>query len=213
MESGAAPTSTGEIGVRHDGGDAETGAGINLGGAFATPPGSLAIEGQVRCLVPWILPPRGTQPTLDDLARQLETVGLADMQCTLVSHSPFPGTDLSWVAYVAAAARTLQRSGIAMLKGVHVVEHSTEPVQDFVASAIAAPKVSRRSAQRLVREAAHEMFISPRDVDVPIWLANTANGTRLGLPCTFHEDAPTRRPADDRAPLRCSSPRREPFRD
>ena len=158
---------------------------------------------------PWSLPPRGTQHTLDDFARRFESVGLADMQSALASHSPFPGTDLSRVAYVAAAAKALRSSGIDMLQDVHAVEPSTiasvfatlpgegrgvvrrllaytadddwvladEPVRDFVASAIAAPKVSRSGAQSLVREAAYEVLVSPRDLDLRLWLAGTASGT------------------------------------
>ena len=170
---------------------------------------------------PWSLPPRDTQHTLDDFAGRFESVGLADMQCTLGSHSPFPGTDLSRVAYVAAAAKALRSSGIAMLQDLHAAEPSTlasvfatlpgegrgvvrrllactahddwvladEPVRDFVASAIAAPKVSRCGARRLVRVAAHEILVAPRYLDLRIWLAGTANGTRFGVPGAFHDDA------------------------
>lgn len=42
---------TGEIGVRVDGGDAETGAGLELGAGMRYVRGALSIEGQVRALV------------------------------------------------------------------------------------------------------------------------------------------------------------------
>ena len=48
---GATFTPTGQVGLRHDGGDAETGAGVELGAGIRYTAGALTIEGQVRTLV------------------------------------------------------------------------------------------------------------------------------------------------------------------
>ena len=48
---GAAFTPTGQVGLRHDGGDAETGTGIEMGAGIRYTTGVLTIEGQVRALV------------------------------------------------------------------------------------------------------------------------------------------------------------------
>ena len=50
-ESGATIIPSGEIGVRHDGGDAETGTGLELGAGVRYTAGSLSIEGRVRTLL------------------------------------------------------------------------------------------------------------------------------------------------------------------
>ena len=51
MESGALVTPTAELGLRIDGGDAETGAGLELGGGLRYARGPLSIEGQLRGLI------------------------------------------------------------------------------------------------------------------------------------------------------------------
>ena len=48
---GATFTPTGQVGLRHDGGDAETGTGVELGAGIRYTTGALTIEGQVRALV------------------------------------------------------------------------------------------------------------------------------------------------------------------
>ena len=50
-DSGATFTPSAEIGLRHDGGDAETGSGVEVGGGLRYIAGPLTIEGQVRMLV------------------------------------------------------------------------------------------------------------------------------------------------------------------
>ena len=49
--NGATFTPSAEIGLRHDGGDAETGSGVEVGGGLRYIAGPLTIEGQVRMLV------------------------------------------------------------------------------------------------------------------------------------------------------------------
>ena len=49
--NGATFTPSAEIGLRHDGGDAETGTGVEIGGGLRYVAGALTIEGQVRTLV------------------------------------------------------------------------------------------------------------------------------------------------------------------
>ena len=49
--NGATFTPSAEIGLRHDGGDAETGTGVEIGGGLRYIAGALTIEGQVRTLV------------------------------------------------------------------------------------------------------------------------------------------------------------------
>ena len=51
LGAGATITPTGEIGVRHDAGDAETGAGLELGAGLRYSSGRFAAEGRVRGLV------------------------------------------------------------------------------------------------------------------------------------------------------------------
>ena len=162
----------------------------------------------------WNLPPPCTQQTVDDLVQRLEAEGLSRTESILDSHSPFPGTDLSRVAYVAAAARALGSLGIAVLQNVHAVGEENlvrafarlpgdgrgiarrllaytaddnwvradEPIVDFVASAIAAPKVSRSGARRLVRHAAYEMVVAPRDLDLRLWRACMKDTTEVEMP-------------------------------
>ena len=48
---GATFTPSGEVGLRHDGGDAETGTGVELGAGMRYTTGALTIDGQVRALV------------------------------------------------------------------------------------------------------------------------------------------------------------------
>ena len=48
---GAAFTPTGQVGFRHDGGDAETGTGVEVGAGLHYTTGALSIEGRVRTLV------------------------------------------------------------------------------------------------------------------------------------------------------------------
>ena len=48
---GATFTPTGEVGLRHDGWDAETGTGVELGAGIRYIAGALTIDGQVRALV------------------------------------------------------------------------------------------------------------------------------------------------------------------
>ena len=48
---GATFTPTGQVGLRHDGGDAETGTGVEMGAGISYTSGALTIEGQVRTLV------------------------------------------------------------------------------------------------------------------------------------------------------------------
>ena len=50
-DNGATFTPSAEIGLRHDGGDAETGTGVELGAGLRYTAGPLTIEGQVRSLV------------------------------------------------------------------------------------------------------------------------------------------------------------------
>ena len=50
-ESGASFTPSAEVGLRHDGGDAETGTGIEIGAGVRYTAGPLTVEGQVRSLV------------------------------------------------------------------------------------------------------------------------------------------------------------------
>ena len=49
--NGAMFTPSAEVGLRHDGGDAETGSGVEVGGGLSYIAGPLTIEGQVRMLV------------------------------------------------------------------------------------------------------------------------------------------------------------------
>ena len=49
--NGATFTPSAEVGVRHDGGDAETGTGLEVGAGARYTAGALTIEGQVRTLV------------------------------------------------------------------------------------------------------------------------------------------------------------------
>ena len=49
--NGATFTPSGEVGLRHDGGDAETGTGVELGAGIRYTTGALTIDGQVRALV------------------------------------------------------------------------------------------------------------------------------------------------------------------
>ena len=49
--NGATFTPSAEIGLRHDGGDAETGTGVEIGGGLRYTAGPLTVEGQVRSLV------------------------------------------------------------------------------------------------------------------------------------------------------------------
>lgn len=49
--TGATVTPTGQVGIRLDGGDAETGAGVELGAGLRYQQGAFSIEGQVRGLV------------------------------------------------------------------------------------------------------------------------------------------------------------------
>ena len=49
--NGATFTPSAEVGLRHDGGDAETGSGVEVGGGLSYIAGPLTIEGQVRMLV------------------------------------------------------------------------------------------------------------------------------------------------------------------
>ena len=51
MGEGATFTPSGEVGVRHDGGDAETGTGLEMGAGLRYAIGSLIVEGSVRTLV------------------------------------------------------------------------------------------------------------------------------------------------------------------
>ena len=158
----------------------------------------------------WTLPPPETQHTLEDLCARFESVGLDSMESILNSHSRFPGTDLSRVAYVAAAADALRSAGVSVLQDVHAVgpEHvasalaslpgdgravarrlltysahddwvlADEPVRMFVAMAIGVPKVSGSRAADLVREAAYELLVSPRDLDVRLWRAGVESAQR-----------------------------------
>ena len=48
---GATFTPSAEVGLRHDGGDAETGTGLEVGGGVRYTAGALTIEGQVRTLI------------------------------------------------------------------------------------------------------------------------------------------------------------------
>ena len=48
---GATFTPTGQVGLRHDGGDAETGTGVEVGAGIRYSAGALSIEGAVRALV------------------------------------------------------------------------------------------------------------------------------------------------------------------
>ena len=50
-DNGATFTPSAEIGLRHDGGDAETGTGIEIGAGLRYTAGPLTVEGQVRSLV------------------------------------------------------------------------------------------------------------------------------------------------------------------
>ena len=49
--NGATFTPSAQVGLRHDGGDAETGSGVEVGGGLRYSAGALTIEGQVRTLV------------------------------------------------------------------------------------------------------------------------------------------------------------------
>ena len=49
--AGATFTPSGELGLRHDGGDADTGTGVEVGAGIRYTAGALSIEGQVRTLV------------------------------------------------------------------------------------------------------------------------------------------------------------------
>ena len=49
--NGATFTPSAEIGLRHDGGDTETGTGVEIGGGLRYTAGPLTVEGQVRSLV------------------------------------------------------------------------------------------------------------------------------------------------------------------
>ena len=49
--TGGALTPSGEVGLRHDGGDAETGVGLEVGAGLAYRVGTLSIEGRVRTLL------------------------------------------------------------------------------------------------------------------------------------------------------------------
>ena len=51
MEGGGTFVPSGEIGLRFDGGDAETGTGLEVGAGMRYTRGAIAIEGQVRTLV------------------------------------------------------------------------------------------------------------------------------------------------------------------
>ena len=51
LGDGATVTPTGQVGVRVDGGDAETGAGLELGAGMRYTAGAISVEGQVRALV------------------------------------------------------------------------------------------------------------------------------------------------------------------
>ena len=51
MEGGGTFVPSGEVGVRIDGGDAETGTGLELGAGVRYARGPITIEGQVRALV------------------------------------------------------------------------------------------------------------------------------------------------------------------
>ena len=51
LQGGGRFTPTGQVGVRHDGGDAETGMGLEAGAGMRYTRGALTIEGQVRTLV------------------------------------------------------------------------------------------------------------------------------------------------------------------
>ena len=59
LSSGASLIPWGEVGLRHDGGDGETGAGLELGGGHRhlNPEAGLTVEGHGR----WLLIHRGTQ--------------------------------------------------------------------------------------------------------------------------------------------------------
>ena len=50
-DEGARLTPSAEVGVRHDGGDAETGTGLEVGAGLSYVAGALTVEGQVRTLV------------------------------------------------------------------------------------------------------------------------------------------------------------------
>ena len=49
--NGATFTPSAQVGLRHNGGDAETGTGVEVGGGLRYSAGALTIEGQVRTLV------------------------------------------------------------------------------------------------------------------------------------------------------------------
>ena len=49
--SGATFTPSAEVGLRHDGGDAETGTGVEIGAGLRYSAGPITIEGQVRTLI------------------------------------------------------------------------------------------------------------------------------------------------------------------
>ena len=51
LGDGATLTPTGQVGVRVDGGDAETGAGLELGAGMRYTAGAVSVEGQIRTLV------------------------------------------------------------------------------------------------------------------------------------------------------------------
>ena len=127
-------------------------------------------------------------------------------------HAVEPSTIASVLAALFGEGRGIVRRFLACTADDNRVL-ANKPVQDLVASAIATPKVSPGGARRLVREAAYGIIVSPRDLDLRLWRAGTANGTGFGMPRTFDDDAPARRTADDRGALPCSSSRREPARD
>ena len=53
-----------------------------------------------------------------------------------------------------------------------------EPVRMFVAMAIGVRKVPGSRAADLVREAAYELLVSPRDLDVRLWRAGVESAQR-----------------------------------
>lgn len=63
-----------------------------------------------------------------------------------------------------------------------------EAVQRFVASAIDASKVSRSVARSLGRDAAYEIFVSPRDLDLRLWLGCTQGPTEGEMPIASSDD-------------------------
>ena len=96
-------------------------------------------------------------------------------------HAVEPSTIASVLATLFGEGRGIVRRFLACTADDNRVL-ANKPVQDLVASAIAAPKVSRSGARRLVREAAYGILVSHRDLDLRLWLAGTANGTGFGMP-------------------------------